>query len=135
VCFWGHMTMAGTLVRLGWSDPLTDTFGIHPLLGAVLDLNDGQTYTLLSPQGLNLSAPARTLVSAGNIRTRGCLWHFCSQLQLLLPMHCSRIGTLAIHSLQPSTASHQMGLVSTRSPTMAHKRWSWCCRSSCSPTP
>jgi hypothetical protein len=63
--------MAGTLVRLGWSDPLTDTFGAHPLLGAVLDLNDGQTYTLLSPQGLNLSAPTRTLVSAGNIRTQG----------------------------------------------------------------
>lgn len=63
--------MAGTVVRLGWSDPLSDTFGTHPLLGAALDLNDGQTYTLLSPQGLGLSAPEQTLISAGNVRTQG----------------------------------------------------------------
>ncbi len=63
--------MAGTLARLGWSDPLTDTFGAHPQLGAVLDLNDGQTYTLLAPNGLELSAPIRTLVPAGNVRTQG----------------------------------------------------------------
>src|SRR5579885_2491387 len=63
--------MAGTLVRLGWSDPLSDSFGAHPLLGNVLDLNDGQIFTLLSPQGLNLSAPQRTLIAAGNVRTQG----------------------------------------------------------------
>jgi hypothetical protein len=63
--------MAGTVVRLGWSDPLTDTFGTHPLLGAALDLNDGQTYTLLSPQGLGLNAPQQTLISTGNVRTQG----------------------------------------------------------------
>ncbi|HEV8194511.1 MAG TPA: hypothetical protein VGP82_23915 [Ktedonobacterales bacterium] len=63
--------MTGTVVRLGWSDPLSDTFGTHLLLGPVLDLNDGQTYTLLSPQGPNLSLPERTLVAAGNVRSGG----------------------------------------------------------------
>ncbi len=60
-----------TALRLGYKDPLTDTFGAHPLLGAVLDLNDGQTFTLAAPDGFTLSAPRRTLVPVGNIRTQG----------------------------------------------------------------
>jgi hypothetical protein len=60
-----------TTLKLGWTNPLTDAFGAHPLLGAVLDLNDGQTFTLISPDGLELPPPARTLVPAGNIRTQG----------------------------------------------------------------
>jgi hypothetical protein len=60
-----------TTLRLGYKDPLTDTFGAHPLLGAVLDLNDGETFTLAAPDGFTLSAPRRTLVSVGNIRTQG----------------------------------------------------------------
>jgi hypothetical protein len=35
-----------TTLKLGYKDPLTDTFGAHPLLGAALDLNDGRTFTL-----------------------------------------------------------------------------------------
>jgi hypothetical protein len=60
-----------TTLRLGYKDPLTDTFGAHPLLGAVLDLNDGRTFTLAAPDGFTLSAPRRTLVPVGNIRTQG----------------------------------------------------------------
>ncbi len=60
-----------TALRLGYKDPLTDTFGAHPLLGAVLDLNDGQMFTLATPDGFTLSAPRRTLVPVGNIRTQG----------------------------------------------------------------
>lgn len=60
-----------TTLKLGYRDPLTDAFGAHPLLGAVLDLNDGQSYTLLSPNGVDVGAPPRTLVPAGNIRTQG----------------------------------------------------------------
>lgn len=63
--------MAGTILRLGWSDPRTGTFGAHPQLGAVLDLNDGQTYTLLAPDGLEMPSPPRTLALAGNARTSG----------------------------------------------------------------
>jgi hypothetical protein len=51
-----------TALRLGYKDPLTDTFGAHPLLGAVLDLNDGRAFTLAAPDGFTLSAPRRTLV-------------------------------------------------------------------------
>jgi hypothetical protein len=39
--------------------------------GAVLDLNDGRTFTLAAPDGFALSAPRRTLVPAGNLRTQG----------------------------------------------------------------
>jgi hypothetical protein len=63
--------MAGTILKLGYTNPLTDTFGAHPLLGAVIDLNDGATFTLASPDGLELSAPPRSLLLAGNIRTQG----------------------------------------------------------------
>ncbi|HKT37098.1 MAG TPA: hypothetical protein VJR48_01935, partial [Ktedonobacterales bacterium] len=63
--------MAGTILKLGYTNPLTDTFGAHPLLGAVIDLNDGVTFTLASPEGLEMSAPPRSLLLAGNIRTQG----------------------------------------------------------------
>ncbi|HET9979773.1 MAG TPA: hypothetical protein VFQ32_04980, partial [Ktedonobacterales bacterium] len=63
--------MAGTVLQLGYSDPLTDSFGAHPALGAILDLNDGVTFTLVSPDGLEAPAPPRTLVVAGNIRSQG----------------------------------------------------------------
>ena len=63
--------MAGTILKLGYTNPLTDTFGAHPLLGAVIDLNDGVTFTLASPAGLELDAPPRSLLLAGNIRTQG----------------------------------------------------------------
>lgn len=62
--------MAGTILRLGHTNPLTDSFGAHPSLGAVLDLNDGLTFTLASPDGLEMPSPPRTLVLAGNIRTQ-----------------------------------------------------------------
>jgi hypothetical protein len=60
-----------TTLKLGYSDPRTDVFGAHPVLGSVLDLNDGQTFVLLAPDGLMLLPPPRTLVPAGNIRTQG----------------------------------------------------------------
>ena len=63
--------MAGTVLRLGWTDPLTGTFGDHPQLGPVLDLNDGVTFTLARPEALGLEPPTRTLVTSGNIRTQG----------------------------------------------------------------
>ncbi|HLZ23419.1 MAG TPA: hypothetical protein VKQ30_15000, partial [Ktedonobacterales bacterium] len=63
--------MAATTLKLGYSSPLTDTFGAHPQLGAVLDLNDGATFTLTYPDGLEMPPPPRTLVTAGNIRTQG----------------------------------------------------------------
>jgi hypothetical protein len=37
----------------------------------VIDLNDGLTFTLASPGGLDLAAPPRSLLLAGNIRTQG----------------------------------------------------------------
>lgn len=63
--------MAGTMLKLGYTNPLTDSFGAHPTLGATLDLNDGVTFTLVYPGGLEMPAPPRTLVLAGNIRTQG----------------------------------------------------------------
>jgi hypothetical protein len=63
--------MAATTLKLGYTNPLTDTLGAHPLLGSVIDLNDGTTFTLASPDGLELSAPPRSLLLAGNIRTQG----------------------------------------------------------------
>lgn len=63
--------MAATIFRLGWTNPLTDAFGAHPALGPVLDLNDGVTFTLAEPGGIELSAPPRSVVAAGNPRTQG----------------------------------------------------------------
>ena len=63
--------MAGTLLKLGYTTPLSDAFGAHPTLGAVIDLNDGVTFTLASPDGLEIPAPPRSIVLAGNIRTQG----------------------------------------------------------------
>ena len=63
--------MAATIFRLGWTNPLTDAFGAHPTLGAVLDLNDGVTFTLATPDGVELPPPPRTVVAAGNPRTIG----------------------------------------------------------------
>ena len=63
--------MTATVLQLGYGDPLTDAFGAHPTLGSVLDLNDGVTFTLVSPDGLQAPAPPRTLVLAGNIRSQG----------------------------------------------------------------
>jgi hypothetical protein len=60
-----------TTIKLGYKDPLTDTFGAHPLLGAALDLNDGRTFTLAAPDGFTLAPARRTLVAVGNIRTQG----------------------------------------------------------------
>jgi hypothetical protein len=60
-----------TTLKLGWTNPLTDVFGAHPTFGAVLDLNDGTNFALVSPDGLELPPPPRTLVAAGNIRTQG----------------------------------------------------------------
>ncbi len=62
--------MAGTILRLGWTDPRTGVFGAHPLLGDVLDLNDGVTFTLLDG-GLELAPPTREVALAGNPRTQG----------------------------------------------------------------
>ncbi|HZC04227.1 MAG TPA: hypothetical protein VE338_01165 [Ktedonobacterales bacterium] len=62
--------MAGTILRLGWSDPLTDTFGAHPLLGDVVDLNDGVTFTLLDG-ALELEPPPHEMALAGNVRSQG----------------------------------------------------------------
>ncbi|HEX8995403.1 MAG TPA: hypothetical protein VF812_05195 [Ktedonobacterales bacterium] len=62
--------MAGTILRLGWTDPRTDVFGAHPLLGATLDLNDGVTFTLLDGS-LDLAPPPRELALAGNPRALG----------------------------------------------------------------
>jgi hypothetical protein len=64
-------TAGKTTVQLGWTNPLTGVFGAHPVLGAALDLNDGQTYTLLSPDGLELSPPRKTIIPTGNIRSQG----------------------------------------------------------------
>ena len=63
--------MAGTVLKLGYTTPLTDAFGAHPTLGAVIDLNDGITFTLASPDGLEIPAPPRSIVLAGNIRSQG----------------------------------------------------------------
>lgn len=63
--------MAGTTRRLGWTNPLTDAFGAHPRLGPVLELNDGVTFTLATPDGIELPPPPRTVVAAGNIRAQG----------------------------------------------------------------
>ncbi|MFI5271594.1 MAG: hypothetical protein ACHQ4H_01005, partial [Ktedonobacterales bacterium] len=60
-----------TTLKFGWTNPLTGSFGAHPSLGPVLDLNDSAAYTLLSPDGLVLAPPPRTVVPAGNIRTQG----------------------------------------------------------------
>ena len=60
-----------TTLKLGWTNPLTDSFGAHPVLGPVLDLNDGVSFTLVSPDGLDLPAPRRTVVQGGNIRSQG----------------------------------------------------------------
>ncbi|HKV83953.1 MAG TPA: hypothetical protein VJN88_05315 [Ktedonobacterales bacterium] len=60
-----------TTFKLGYTNPLTDAFGAHPILGAALDLNDGVNYTILSPDGVKLSNVTRTVVSAGNIRSQG----------------------------------------------------------------
>lgn len=63
--------MGGTILRLGWTNPLSGAYGDHPALGSVLDLNDGVTFTLATPEGIELPTPARTLVTSGNIRTQG----------------------------------------------------------------
>lgn len=60
-----------TTLKLGWTNPLTDQFGAHPTFGPVLDLNDGTSFSLVSPESLELPPPPRTLVAAGNIRTQG----------------------------------------------------------------
>ncbi len=62
--------MAGTRLRMGWTDPRTDVFGAHPLLGDVFDLNDGVTFTLLDDT-FELGAPSREVALAGNVRTQG----------------------------------------------------------------
>ncbi len=41
------------------------------MLGSVIDLNDGVSFTLASPAGLEIDAPPRSLLLAGNIRTQG----------------------------------------------------------------
>ncbi|HEU5437763.1 MAG TPA: LamG domain-containing protein, partial [Ktedonobacterales bacterium] len=63
--------MAATTLRLGWTNLLTDAFDAHPVLGPALDLNDGVTFTLVEPGGIELSAPPRSVVAAGNPRTQG----------------------------------------------------------------
>jgi hypothetical protein len=60
-----------TTLKLGWTNPLTDQFGAHPTFGPVLDLNDGTSFSLVSPDGPEPPPPPRTLVAAGNIRTQG----------------------------------------------------------------
>ena len=62
--------MAGTILRLGWTNPQTGAFGAHPLLGEVIDLNDGVTFTLLD-EALELAPPAREVALSGNARTQG----------------------------------------------------------------
>ena len=63
--------MSTTILRLGWTNPQTGAFGDHPVLGPVLDLNDGATFTLTTPNGIELPPPPRTLVTTGNVRTQG----------------------------------------------------------------
>jgi hypothetical protein len=60
-----------TTLKLGWTNPLTDAFGAHPLLGPVLDLNDGAVFCLTTPEGLALSAPRKSVTLTGNPRTQG----------------------------------------------------------------
>ncbi|HEX2348587.1 MAG TPA: hypothetical protein VHI51_09135, partial [Ktedonobacterales bacterium] len=62
--------MAGTTLRLGWTNPQTGAFGAHPQLGEVIDLNDGVTFTLLD-EALELAPPAREVALSGNARTQG----------------------------------------------------------------
>lgn len=62
--------MAGTVLRMGWTDPLSDAFGAHPLLGEIFDLNDGVTFTLLD-ETLALEPPVREVALAGNPRITG----------------------------------------------------------------
>jgi hypothetical protein len=62
--------MAGTLLRLGWTDPRTGFFGAHPQLGGPLDLNDGVTFTLLDGE-LDIAPPPRELALSGNVRAQG----------------------------------------------------------------
>ncbi|HEX9036959.1 MAG TPA: hypothetical protein VF808_08215, partial [Ktedonobacterales bacterium] len=64
-------TSGQTTLQLGWTNPLIGAFGAHPVLGGPLNLNDGQTYTLLSPDGLELSTPRKTVIPTGNIRSQG----------------------------------------------------------------
>jgi hypothetical protein len=66
------MTTSGqTTLLLGWTNPLTGVFGAHPALGGPLNLNDGATFTLVSPEGLELSPPRKTIIPTGNIRSQG----------------------------------------------------------------
>lgn len=60
-----------TVLKMGWTNPQTDSFGAHPVLGPVLDLNDGVTFSLTTPDGFSLGMPTRTLAVAGNIRVQG----------------------------------------------------------------
>lgn len=60
-----------TTLQFGYTAPLTDTFGAHPVLGNVLDLNDGATFVLVSPDGLEIPPPPRTVGLTGNVRTQG----------------------------------------------------------------
>lgn len=62
--------MAGTLLRLGWTDPRTGLFGAHPQLGGPLDLNDGVTFTLLDDE-LEIAPPPRELALSGSARAAG----------------------------------------------------------------
>jgi hypothetical protein len=64
-------TPAQTTLQLGWTDPRTGVFGAHPVLGGPLNLNDGATYTLISPDGLEVSPPRKTIIPTGNIRSQG----------------------------------------------------------------
>jgi hypothetical protein len=66
------MTTSGqTTLLWGWTNPLTGIFGAHPILGGPLNLNDGVTFTLVSPEGLELSPPRKTIIPTGNIRSQG----------------------------------------------------------------
>ncbi len=61
----------GTTLKLGYTNPLDRYVWGASDTGTVIDLNDGATFTLASPEGLEMSAPPRSLLLAGNIRTQG----------------------------------------------------------------
>lgn len=65
------MSLGPTTLRLGWTNPLTGVFGAHPTLGAILDLNDAATFTLVSPDGLDLSPPEPSVMPARRERPHG----------------------------------------------------------------
>src|SRR5260221_13716705 len=71
---------APSTVQLGQTNTITDVFGAHPgsPTGAVIDLNDGITFSLVEPSGseglggaFDWGKPAPQVYESGNARTIG----------------------------------------------------------------